>query len=63
MEGLEEGGFPEGAVTNFPLTIPYTVPSSSMTEYVVTCHKLTFDLRVLEGLGLCQNILIHFQIY
>lgn len=46
-----------------PLSIPSTVPSSSMTECVDTCHKLTYNLRVLEGLGQHQNILIHLQIY
>jgi len=34
-----------------------------MTEYVDTCHKLTFSLCGLEGLWLYQNILIHLQIY
>lgn len=34
-----------------------------MTKCVDTCHKLTFNLRVLEGMGLCQDILILLQIY
>lgn len=45
----------------FPLTTPYTVLSSSMTECADTCQKLTFNLCVLEGSELCQNILIHLQ--